>query len=195
MDRPRQADFLAQAASQDARRVAGWVLSSGDNRGLSFVIVDKIEAKVFVFDGAGRLQGATRALLGRARGDDTVPGIGERRLKSIRPEERTTPAGRFVAALGRDFERDVLWVDYASSLSLHRVVTGDPGDNRLQRLATQSTQDKRISYGCINVPTKFYDDVVLKAFSGTSGIVYILPEIKPLRAVFPLSVADAADPR
>jgi hypothetical protein len=95
------------------------------------------------------------------------------------------PAGRFVAKLGRDFTHDVLWIDYGKALSLHRVVHGNPGDHRLQRLATSSTSDKRISYGCINVPVKFYDDVVLGTFTGTAGIVYILPEVKTIRQVFP----------
>lgn len=186
-----KADFLEEPASQDATRVANWVVTSQDNKGLPFVIIDKIRAKVFVFDPAGRLQGATLALLGMARGDDTVPGIGSRKLSAIRPQERTTPAGRFVADLGRDLQSDILWVDYSAAISLHRVVTGNPGDHRRQRLATASPLDKRISYGCINVPAKFYDDVVLKTFTGTSGIVYILPEIKSLQDVF--SLAESAD--
>ncbi len=165
-------------------------MASGDNDGLPFVIIDKIRAKVFVFDTGGRLRGATFALLGKARGDDSVPGIGSRKLSTIRPEERTTPAGRFVATLGHDFEQDILWIDYDASISLHRVVTGDPGDHRLQRLATISPLDKRISYGCVNVPVKFYEDVVLETFTGTTGIVYILPEIKTIRDVF--SMADGA---
>jgi hypothetical protein len=186
-----RANFLDEAASQDARQVANWAVSSGDNNGLPFMIIDKIRAKVFVFDSAGRLRGATLALLGRARGDDTVPGIGSRRLATIRPEERTTPAGRFVAVLGHDFDRDILWIDYGAAISLHRVITGDPGDHRLQRLATTSTVDKRISYGCINVPVKFYETVVLETFSGGTGIVYILPEVKTLHDVFPLAEVDA----
>jgi hypothetical protein len=181
-----EANFLGQTVSADARRVADWVVVSGDNKDLPFIIVDKVQARVFVFDSGGRLRGATGALLGRARGDDSVPGIGRRKLATIRPEERTTPAGRFVASLGHDFTQDILWIDYDASISLHRVITGDPGDHRLARLATTSTLDKRISYGCINVPVKFYDDVVLNAFSGTRGIVYILPEIKTIREVFPM---------
>ena len=86
-----------------------------------------------------------------------------------------------------DLGQDILWIDYSAAISLHRVITGNPGDHRRQRLATASPLDKRISYGCINVPVKFYDDVVLKTFTGTSGIVYILPETKPLKAVFVLS--------
>ena len=192
---PRRADFLGEIASTDARRIADWVVTSGDNDGLPFIIVDKIPAKVFVFDSVGRLRGATSALLGKARGDNTVPGIGTRKLSTIRPEERTTPAGRFVANLGHDFAQDILWIDYGAAISLHRVIRGNPGDHRLLRLSTASPLDKRISYGCINVPVKFYNDVVLKAFTGTSGIVYILPEIKTIQEVFFMSGVSSAAAR
>jgi hypothetical protein len=37
----------------------------------------------------------------------------------------------------------------------------------------------------VNVPVKFYEDIVVGAFTGTSGIVYILPEIKTIEEVFP----------
>jgi hypothetical protein len=35
------------------------------------------------------------------------------------------------------------------------------------------------------VPAKFYDAVVRPAFTGTNGIVYILPEVRSLRSAFP----------
>ncbi len=182
-------DFLGESASNDTRRVADWVVISGDNGDLPFIIVDKIQAKVFVFDRAGRLLGAAPALLGKARGDDTVLGIGSKKLSAIRPDERTTPAGRFVATLGHDLEKDILWIDYKNALSLHRVIKGTPGDHRAERLATPSPLDNRISYGCINVPVEFYERVVLKTFTGTNGIVYILPEIKSVEDVFHISQA------
>src|SRR6476661_8208917 len=97
---PKRANFEREQASAPARQVANWVVDSGDSARMPFVIVDKIEARVFVFDADGQLRGTGPALLGLARGDDSVPGIGERALSTIRPEERTTPAGRFVAALG-----------------------------------------------------------------------------------------------
>ncbi len=193
---PRKAQFLGEAASADARRVADWVLAAGDNGNLPFVIVDKREAKVYVFDRGGLLLGATFALMGKAHGDDSAPGIGTRKLADIRADERTTPAGRFVAFLGRDFDHDLLWIDYAISLSLHRVITGNRGDHRLARLATSSAMDKRISYGCINVPVKFYEQIVLQTFAGTKGIVYILPEVKRLQDVFQIvELADRRDAR
>ena len=182
---PKRADFLGEPASTDARQMADWVVDAGDNRSLPFVIVDKKNTKVFVFDGHGHLLGATPALLGLARGDDSAPGIGDRELSRIRPAERTTPAGRFVASLGHNLgPQDILWVDYAAAISLHRVLAANTKEHRLQRLAAASPLDHRITFGCINVPVKFYDGVVHPAFAATNGIVYILPEIKSIREVF-----------
>ncbi|MEI9963478.1 MAG: L,D-transpeptidase [Caulobacteraceae bacterium] len=182
----RAADFQGAAASADARRMADWVVATGDNRAMPFVIVDKKATEVFVFDARGRILGATSALLGLARGDDTAPGVGDRKLADIRPDERTTPAGRFVASLGRDLgPQDVLWVDYGSALALHRVLAANSREHRLERLAAPSPLDRRITFGCINVPAAFYDSVVHPAFTGTSGVVYILPEVKTMAEVFP----------
>jgi hypothetical protein len=178
------AQFKGETVSTEARDTADWVTASHDNHALPFVVIDKVNAKVFAFDGAGILRGAAPALLGMARGDDSVPGIGQRKLATITPPERTTPAGRFEASLGRDFEQDILWIDYEAALSLHRVIKGRRVDDRAGRLASPTPSDNRISYGCVNVPPGFYDDVVKPLFTGTVGIVYILPETKPLRSVF-----------
>lgn len=182
---PGRADFGSARVSVDARQVADWIVSSADNGGLPFVIVDKKDARVFVFDAAGRILGNAPALLGVARGDSTVPGIGERKYSEMPPKDRTTPAGRFVAGLGMSSRgEDVLWVDYESAVSLHRVVTTTPKERRLERLATPTPLDNRISYGCINVPAQFYEGVVRPTFSGTEGIVYVLPETRPVRDLF-----------
>jgi hypothetical protein len=178
------AQFKGETVSTEARDTADWVTASHDNNALPFVVIDKVNAKVFAFDGAGILRGAAPALLGMARGDDSVAGIGQRKLATITPPERTTPAGRFEASLGRDFEQDILWIDYEAALSLHRVIKGRRVDDRAGRLASPTPSDNRISYGCVNVPPGFYDDVVKPLFTGTVGIVYILPETKPLRSVF-----------
>lgn len=174
----------ADVSSVDVRDLLVWVVASHDNRNLPFLIVDKVNASVLAFDRTGKGQGTTAALLGLGRGDDSAPGIGQRRLATITPAERTTPAGRFEAALGFDLEQDVLWIDYDAALSLHRVIVGNPKDHRAARLATPTPLDNRISYGCVNVPAAFYDNVVAPMFKGTVGIVYILPETRPLRTVF-----------
>lgn len=178
-------NFWQERASKDARHIADWVVDARDNRGLPFVIVDKADAKVYVFYADGRLRGAAPVLLGSAVGDDSVPGIGQRPLASIRPEERTTPAGRFVADLDKNLHgKQMLWVDYDSAISLHPVVTSKAEERRAERLASSSTLDNRISYGCINVPRDFFKTVVSPAFTKTSGIVYVLPETRSPQKVF-----------
>lgn len=180
------AAFGAEPASWDVHRVADWVVQSADNQGLPFIVVDKKEAKVYVFGSNGRLFDAGPALLGLARGDDSVPGIGERPIASIRPEERTTPAGRFVAEIGvNSAGEDILWVDYDAAISMHRVRATNPAERRLQRLASRTVSDNRISYGCINLPAAFYDLSVRPTFAAHGGIVYVLPETRPLHAIFP----------
>jgi hypothetical protein len=181
----KPADFLHERASVDAQRVANWVVNSRDNHDMPFVIVDKKEARVFVFYAEGRLRAASPVLLGLATGDDTIAGIGQRKLSAIRPEERTTPAGRFVASLGHNLHGvGILWIDYDSGISLHRVITSNPQEHRAKRLSTATPFDKRISYGCINVPAKFYESVVNPAFAKTNGIIYVLPDTKSLEEVF-----------
>ena len=182
---PKSANFEHERASQEARHVADWIVDSGNNEGMPFAIVDKTDARVFVFDAHGRLSGAAPALLGLARGDDAVPGIGNRPLASIRPKDRTTPAGRFVASLSRNLHgKEILWVDYATAISMHPVINTKPAERRPQRLATATPLDNRISYGCINVPAQFFENVVRPAFTGTNGIVYVLPETRSARSVF-----------
>jgi hypothetical protein len=190
----RHANDPGWIAPEAVKKMADWVFNSRDNRGLPFVIVDKPEAKVFVFDKSGRILGAAWALVGLTHGDDTVPGIGTMPLAQITPDMRTTPAGRFVAALGNDLGKlDVLWVDYPNAVSLHRVINTNPAERRLERIVSQVPVEHRISYGCINVPAQFFDSVVEPTFKDTKGIVYILPEVKEMRAVFP-HYYDVDDP-
>lgn len=183
--RAQLANFRHEAASAQARHVADWALHSGDSGGLPFVIVDKVHSRVFVFDAAGTLTGAASALLGSALGDESVPGIGERRMSEIRPRERTTPAGRFVASLARSLNgEEILWIDYDAAVAMHRVIATAPKEQRLRRLASGTPAERRITFGCINVPVAFFEQVVVPAFRGTAGIVYVLPETRPARETF-----------
>ena len=186
-----RANFGREEASPIVRQTAHWVVGSRDNAGLPFAIVDKVNAKVFVFTAFGGLRGAAPALLGSAPGDDSVPGIGNKKLADIEPGERTTPAGRFVAEMGVNMRgQEILWVDYGAAVSMHRVITSNPREHRAQRLATPTPLDNRITYGCINVPEAFYLNVVHPVFSGTTGIVYVLPEIRTAQEVFHSYIAD-----
>lgn len=185
--RPAIVDFGTLAVSAEARRVADWVVASHDHGVLPFVIVDKVNARLFLFDGAGLVRASVPVLVGSAPGDDSVAGIGNRRLAAILPAERTTPAGRFVAQLGHDSSgEDILWVDYDAAIALHRATDVKPGlsaKSRLGRLASAGIGDNRASYGCIGVSADFYDNFIRPAFR-QSGIVYVLPETRSAMTEF-----------
>ena len=75
-------------------------------------------------------------------------------------------------------------LDYDASFSLHAVVKGTPAEHRAERLNSPTSEDNRISFGCINVPTAFYSSVVSTTFAKTKGIVYVLPEMGPASVQF-----------
>lgn len=181
----RLADFGGETPSPDARHVADWTVDANDHQGRPFVIVDKQDARVYVFDAQGRLSGSSPVLLGAATGDDSVPGIGERPIPLVKPEERTTPAGRFIGERGSNATgEDVVWVDYDAAVSMHRVRPLVAAERRLQRLASPTPADNRISYGCINVPVAFFEAQIEPLFRQQKAVVYVLPETRPVQAVF-----------
>ncbi|WP_255440596.1 L,D-transpeptidase [Caenimonas sedimenti] len=160
-----------------------WVLRHGDHGGRPFAVVDKRLARIYVFDGQGRLTGETAALLGQTWGDHTVPGVGERaQTGSVRPDERTTPAGRFDSMPGRNLKGEaVIWVDHASAFAIHRLRPDAAQRARQIRLATASPDDNRASLGCVIVSVRFYEDIIEPTLGRSRSVVYVLPETGPLR--------------
>lgn len=195
----QQRQMQAERLPTDARAVVRWVRQSRDNEGEPFIVIDKRQARLWLFDARGALLGDTPVLLGLARGDASVPGIGEREMADIQRHERTTPAGRFIAEPGVNASgEDIFWIDYDAAVSIHRVRAVNAAERRLQRLASPSVADNRISYGCINVPAAFYDRRIRPLFLSGRGVVYVLPEQVPLRSLFSSvadSVADSVDER
>ena len=192
---PASSAELSRTLTSDAAEVFQWVERTRDNGQLPFMIIDKRRTHLWVFDRFGKLQGDTPILLGSARGDHSVPGIGEKKLSEIKSEERTTPAGRFVAEVGMNARgEDVVWVDYDGAVSIHRVLTTNPKERRVQRLATPTSDDNRVSYGCINVPTAFFENVVKTTVGGGNSIVYVMPDSRPLRSVFTQLAAHFKSP-
>ncbi|AQR75710.1 hypothetical protein BXU08_06290 [Sphingomonas sp. LM7] len=173
--------------SAETVRVADWIAASGDNRALPYVIVDKANASLFLFDRKGKPLGTVPVLIGVAVGDDATPGIGSKNLAEIGPAEKTTPAGRFLARFGLAVGKErVLWVDYATSVALHPIPKGASArERRRQRMLSPTPDDNRITFGCINVPVAFYGKTIRPLFQKKGGYVYILPDTKPLEVVFP----------
>lgn len=173
------------ALPSEANVTLAGILHHRDNHGLAFAIVDKKNARVYVFAADGSLRGSSAVLLGFAKGDDSVPGIGERKMSRIKPSERTTPAGRFEVEPGRNIQGDdIIWIDYEAAVSMHRVRTANQSERRLERLATPTVSDNRISYGCINVPAAFYNESLRDTLGANGGVVYVLPETRSLQAQF-----------
>jgi hypothetical protein len=174
-----------EAEPAGVRSLAQAAISARDSQGLPFAIVDKKRARVFIYAADGGLQATSPVLLGLAHGDESVPGIGERKMSEIRPQERTTPAGRFNSEPGVNLQgEDIVWLDYDAAVSMHRVRTSNKKERRLERLASTRAEDHRISYGCINVPAAFYDAHVKPLFGHAPGVIYVLPEKKSPREYF-----------
>ena len=185
---------LPVAPSAEVQRVSRWIRETGDNGGLPYLLVDKANARVYSYSRAGQLQGDAPVLLGMAKGDRLlVPNSAT--MSVMRPEQRITPAGRFISRLGIDSHgKELLVLDYDASFSLHPVIKGKPYEHRAERLASATSDDNRISFGCINAPIPFYENVVSPSFRGTKGIVYVLPETRAAAQLFGFRPFDAATP-
>lgn len=172
------AQYKAPAVSEDARQAVQWILQSGDHRARPFAVVDKKRAHLYIHDAEGRLLGDSPVLLGEAIGDDIAPGVGEHAQQGFVPfHERTTPAGRFDAEPGvNNTGEQVIWVDYDSAFAIHRLRPGRSMRAREARLASMDIAGRRASSGCVVVPVRFYEEVVLRWLGESRSVVYVLPD-------------------
>ena len=180
-----EADFRDVQPTRDARRMADWVVLRHDNGRMPFIVLDKRDARLYVFQADGHLVDQTPVLLGSAHGDDTYPGIGDVPIDQVKPSQRTTAAGRFVTRPGLDADHtDVVWLDYDAALAMHRVINKVKSERRLQRLASADPRVRRISWGCINIPIAFFDTYISPVFGKQRGVTYVIPERKTFAEVF-----------
>lgn len=179
--------WASPSLTTDTRHTLARVLASGDHGGRPFMVVDKRAAQVAVFDARGRLMGTAPALLGMATGDVDAPGNGTKPVSQIKPAERITPAGRFATEPGRGLQGDtVVWFDYAAGLAIHRVRPGAAEAVRKQRLAGHSGQQvsaQRVSLGCVVLSPAFFEAVVQPSLGQQAGVIYVLPETRPLKTL------------
>jgi hypothetical protein len=172
---PAPMDRIA-SASQEVLDTLQWVSATKDNVGLPFVVVDKVNARAYAFTPYAQLQATAPVLLGMGQGDKALVSQ-DAPMSSMTPDKRITPAGRYVSKLVIDNHgKVVLLVDGPNLITMHIVAKGTPAQRRAERLASLTTDDNRVSFGCINVPPNFFTSVVDPAFRPGKGIVYILPE-------------------
>jgi len=180
-------------SSQQAQTLVRWVRATADHQERVWMVVDKPQAQVHVFAGNGTWLGSSAVLLGAAKGDYTAPGVAHKTMAQMRPQERTTPAGRFATEPGRNLRGDdIVWIDYDAAVSMHRVRSVNAGERRRERLASAGAHNKRISYGCINVPEAFFDQWIAPFFGRAPGVAYVLPDTAPFSAFFEAASLYAA---
>lgn len=175
---PALAAYVAQAISDDVRQLVQRLRDEAGHGQRAFAIVDKRAASLVVFHADGQLAGSSAALLGRDRGDDSAPGVGERtQLEALRPGDATTPAGRFLTRPGHNHTGEaVVWVDRDAAFAIHRLRPGQAHATRARRLAGADPRDRRVSAGCVVVPAAFFARVVLPVLGQQPAWVYVLPE-------------------
>lgn len=162
------------ALTQDANAAHQYVQQNGDNANKPYIIADKKGGAVHLFDAQGNLLATTPALFGKNISDTTRAGATPAGKFTIK--YASTPAkgyGGTVQALANSSGQ--LVQSSAGTVSIHRTYTANSAENRPARLASKSVTDNRISNGCINVPSSFYNAHLDSAFD---GYVYVLPETK-----------------
>ncbi len=179
--------LIATQASADSRYLGQWIQARDDSGGLPFAIVDKKQARLYVFDHRQTLVGSSTVLTGSMPGDESVPGVGQRaQSKRLAWGERTTPAGRFESQPGLNLNgEDIVWFDYEAALAIHRLRPDASHAARAQRLASATPDVNRASLGCVVVPVAFYERVVRPWLGARRGVVYVLPENRPVQAWWP----------
>jgi hypothetical protein len=175
----------APALPEDVAYLTDWIeKGSGEHRDRPYAVVDKRDARIYVFEAQGQLVGVSAVLVGQTPGDAGTP-LGKRHPYALPLEERTTPAGRFVSQPGHnDKGEPVVWIDHAAALAIHRLRPAPAAQRREARLGSPTPDDNRISLGCVIVPGAFYDRVIGPTLGRGRAVVYVLPEASPVRAMF-----------
>ena len=186
-ERPR-ADFQGVQAGSQVRYTADWMVRNNKNKNLPFILVDKQNGFMFAFDAGGKLYegGKSPAITGKARADALTTAQASKGLNETTDADKVTEAGIYEAtgANTKDYGQAVVVKQYDNSqMAIHTVYLGTPSENRAGRLQSANSLDKRISYGCINAPASFINDVIAPHFAGKS-IVVVLPEMSTARSAF-----------
>ena len=178
------ADFGDADAPADVKHVANWVSYTRNNQKKAFVVIDKKEAQLYLFEPTGKLKSTTPVLLGRAVGDVIPPGTASKPISQLKETDKTTPAGRYLAQTGKNAKgANVIWVDYNAAISMHKLLKVGK-ENRHERMDTPDVADNRISNGCVNVPPAFYDKVLYPDVVKKGAYVYVLPETRTPQQLF-----------
>jgi hypothetical protein len=165
-------DAAKAEMSDAAQRTYEVVAPVAKAAGKWFMITDKVDGKLHVFDAEGNPVVQTAALTGRGVGDKVQGGNG------------VTPAGKFTMQLVEDHEyyggyRYDLVESYDGNgvIAVHAVWTGEKSEKRPERLASKTAADNRISWGCINTSNEVMMEKLVPNWEHINGsLMFVMPE-------------------
>ena len=186
VERPK-ADFGSVNAPASVKLVADWQRREAPNKPV--IIVDKQAGIAYVVDAKGKLIAKTPALTGKAVGDIETEAAKTKNLDDLTDADKVTPAGVFQSSRQvSDEYGEVVNVTGNDKfiIAIHRTYLGTPSEMREARLASPTSADNRVSFGCINVPASFYDSVIVNNAPSTGTFpVVIMPETTSVESFFP----------
>lgn len=174
------------AISDSAKSVATHTLNTGN--GKAFLVVDKPNAMLYAFSADGALLNKTPVLTGKSIADVAPESATGKNLDNYTDAEKVTPAGKFTGKFTYSADYGSIIAldetnDGSSLIAVHRTYLGTPSENRAGRLASPTTADNRISYGCVNVPSAFYDSVIAPNYVGESQVI-VMPDKSDAKKFF-----------
>lgn len=133
--------------------------------GESLIVADKTSGKIYVYDeGLKRVEYAP-ALYGRSLANS----ISDINSAPVTPSGEFRTRKVYSTQLGESITTFI--EGETSILAIHPVWLKSPKQRRLERLASDDAADNRITNGCINVPKKFYYDIMNKLDDGVKLVV------------------------
>ncbi|MDQ5971191.1 MAG: hypothetical protein QG566_137 [Patescibacteria group bacterium] len=156
------------------------VMSSENKTIEPYVIADKPTATVFIFDSQNNIIAKFPALFGQAKGE--APNSADAN-SDIAGSGATTPAGSYKMSLGKNMKAQdlnlyngkIFRIEGTSNLAFHITYPGELAE-RTKALKTKTTEDNRMSWGCINISEENFDKYVTPYLSKDNQKLYITPD-------------------
>lgn len=168
--------------SGEGQKVSRIAAVRGDK---DYLMLDKARGRIIVFeDGKPTFSGA--ALTGENPADYMVPGETELTFHETNAlKYKITPAGRYTVSIGYDpAYGETLDVNEIQGkdwdIAIHKVWLGAPAEHRDARLRSPGTQDKHITYGCIDVDGPTMQGLMDRLPDEEHTPIYILPQDESL---------------
>lgn len=167
---------MSPLAQQVYENMAATAMKSGKG----FIIADKPNATLHIFNSDGSYVLSDAALYGKDTGDV----LGK---SSLAGGPKITPAGVF--HLGIDNEAEYAGGkaiilneskdEYGAYVAIHAAWLGDKSEHRLERLKSKNVAEHRISFGCINTAHEtFLKKILPRIEDFNGGMVFVLPDVQ-----------------